>query len=303
MNPHIEAVANFAQEHVASRDIDPVYPVARYLQRSYGRERALWHSLVYVAYYNIASAETAFNPLCEWLYADWTVSDAILKLPTGTERRNLRTAQKMMIHLSALAECSEEYGGFDNWLRDGLGSDAYANWNALDERLQVPWGNGRWASYKTREVLWKVNDFPLAAPDTGMANSSGPRDGLAVIFPTSAEWTGNDPNTINQLETLAWWLRDELASAHEVDLPIEELETVLCDYHALIEGRYYVGHDIDQMLEQTLADTVYPDARRRVLEAREATLPHEYLGELNGWWSVDRERKHAFRDERRLMVR
>jgi hypothetical protein len=302
VNLHIEAVANFAREHVASRDIDPVYPVARYLQRTFGRERALWHSLVYVAYYNIASCETAFDALSNWLWADVPVNEALLKLPTGTERRNLRTAQRMMVHLSSLAECSE-LGGFDRWLREGLGPDAYANWNLLDERLQTPWGNGRWASYKTREVLWKVNDFPLAAPDTGMANSSGPRDGLAVIFPQSAEWTGNDPNTIGQLEALAWWLRDELQVRWEVNLPIEELETVLCDYHALVEGRYYVGHDIDQMLEQTTNDGVGREARERILEARAATLPHAYLGELNGWWGVDSDRKRTYRDERVLLVR
>ena len=49
---------------------------------------------------------------------------------------------------------------------------------------------------------------------------------------------------------------------------IEQVETILCDFHALAEGRYYVGHDIDQMQEQL--DRARALLRNHLAESEEA---------------------------------
>ena len=85
-------------------------------------------------------------------------------------------------------------------------------------------------------------------------------------------------------------LRERLA-AMGVPLSWERLETVLCDFHSMVKGRYYVGHDIDQMLEQ--AEKAPPAIRDLILAARAATLPERYLGEVQGWSGVSDQLVYA----------
>ena len=59
-------LATFARGEVRSRDIDPVYPVLRWLEREDDDEVALWRSLVYVGFYNIASSTSKTRRLA-WI--------------------------------------------------------------------------------------------------------------------------------------------------------------------------------------------------------------------------------------------
>ena len=93
---------------------------------------------------------------------------------------------------------------------------------------------------------------------------------------------------------MAQVIKRELADSYGVDLPWSQLETVLCDFHSLERGHYYVGHDIDQMLEAVNRPEVDPEVRHLILRARQATLPHRYLGELQGWDGVDKQRRVAY---------
>lgn len=310
----IEQLAAFSREHVASGDIDPIYPVLGHLLGESGRDSdsSLWRTFVYLAYYNIASSETAL-PMLMPDGEGWP--EEVLRLPTATERRGLRGGAPMATHLRSLLYCAADYGSIREWVWAEVArphSNAsrvltemtrLRNWDKLDGVLTAVHGNGRWASYKAREVLWKVNGLPLNAPDTGMANSTGPRDGLALFVPEAAAITGNAEWHIAELEDMAWMLRDILAEAHGVDLGIEQLETCLCDFKAMAHGRFYIGHDTDHMLEQLLHPTCSPVARDRILEARAATLPHAYLGELHGATGVDKGRNKAFTDTGVILAR
>lgn len=280
----VEDLAGFARAHLASRDIDPVYPVLSYLSRStlpdvpraVHEDMAVLRSLVYVAFYNIASSET-FGQHPAMHYDD----DApIFRLPTGTERRALRGGHPMARHLADVFRLAREHGSFTAWLRsEGDG------WNDVRAAVELAWGNGRWASYKTAEVLQKVNGWPLVAPDMGNYGSSGP---LATLRRFYVLPDGQSAEAVAAADEAAEALRDILYVGYGVSLGIEELETVLCDFGSMLKGHFYVGHDIDHMLEQTLHPTVPAVVRDRIWAARAATLPHAYLGELNGWSGVDK---------------
>jgi hypothetical protein len=69
---------------------------------------------------------------------------------------------------------------------------------------------------------------------------------------------------------------------------------VLCDFNSTRKGHYYVGHDIDQMLAQIKAAGLSPDDERLLLDIRREVFPADYLGELNGWDGVDKDRRKVY---------
>lgn len=288
----MKALAAFARLHVSSGDIDPAYPVIGWIERDLelDDDAAIWHTLVYVAYYNLTSAVELWQ---DW---DWLLealkahvlsgySDGPLKLSTGTERRGLRGGRNMALHLLDLQRVHGLYGSWG----EALGARGM-KWAGIMEQVDGIHGNGRWAAYKVAEMLQAVHGWPISAPDMGNDDSSGPVAGLKLVYPDL------DLRTVAALDAAADALRDRLSYDHDVQLPWSQLETVLCDWHAMCEGRYYVGHDIDQQLEQVMKPNVPGSVRETILRARAATLPHAYLGELepNRWHSVDKQRKVAY---------
>jgi Alpha-glutamyl/putrescinyl thymine pyrophosphorylase clade 2 len=269
--------ARFHRIQVASRDIDPVYPVYRQLAADLGltaedRTRLV---LLHVAYYHAGSALAALDG------AHW-------RLPCGTERRGHRDDRQLRRHLDGLAQAGAQPGGYTAFLRPRAGS-----WDALTARLRELPGNGRWAAYKAAEMLQKVCGYAVTAPDMGHAHSSGPRHGLALLYPGIPE--GNSPADIARLDAIS------AALAAGLPAPVEEAETTLCDFHAMHGGRYYPGHDIDVMLAQLIA--VQSGLTAAFLAARRAVLPPAYLGEIHGWSGVDRGRCRAYRDTGQIRER
>jgi hypothetical protein len=277
-------------------DVDPVYPVLREVGEllDLDGEARLWLTFLHVAYYHLGSALAAF----EATGGKVAMPPADLVLPTGTERRAHRDHRQLRAHMRSLVDTIDSYGGVIAWLGGaayGTGS-SQDRWSAVSSAVTRVHGNGRWAAFKTGEMLAAVNGLPLAAPDMGHANSSGPRHGLACLYPDVP--TGNQPDTLAALDKLSL---AHLAALHEAGLPgtLETAETTLCDWHAVTEGRYYIGHDIDQMLDQlrkspTRLDGVALIARGRSFE------PH-LLGEVSGWPGVRKPLNRLYRDTGRLL--
>lgn len=271
----------FHHLHIATHDIDPVYPVLDHLATHHlnlSAEDRVRIVFTHVAYYHLGSALSA------WATSSGDFRAMPHNLPTGTERRAHRDQPKLRRHLDHLADIATAEGGLLPWLARNIDpTSPTRTWtNITDHCLMRVIGNGRWASYKTGEMLTDVAHLPLAAPDMGHAHSSGPRHGLTLLYPALATLTDNSPTTINRLNTVSATLASSLGT------PIEKAETSLCDFNSLVKGRYYPGHDIDHMLHQLhqVPSPLTPAA----LAARAATLPHPYLGELHDWDGVDRTR-------------
>lgn len=278
--------ARFHGLALESRDVDPVYPVLRALAVAQGLTpedvtRLVMH---HVAFYHLGSA-----------LAYYTGERG--KLPTGVERRGHRDPKQLNRHLAALRAVERQPGGYTGHLATGLPADPYAAWGVLMGRLLALHGNGRWAAYKSAEMLWKVCDYPVAAPDMGHAYSSGPRKGLALL---TAVPEGNSATAVGELDGISEYLCGWLAGLGHA-APVEEVETTLCDFHSLYKGNYYVGHDIDQMLRQLL--DVQSSLTKQALAARGAALPWWYLGEVRGWAGVDRDRRTFYRRTGQIAIR
>lgn len=275
MNPNF---ARFVELQLESRDMDPVYPVLRARVADFDLADRVRYCLLYCAYYHLGSAELAFRGLRG-------------PRPTGIERRGLRSQEAMDRHLTALQPFMDPFT-YMSRLTDGFGADPVRNYYQLrDYTLLSPaaggsgiWGNGRWASYKTAEVLIEVCDLNAVVADMGNEGSSGPRQGLEVLFGRTFSTT--------EADEAGWALQQEFAESGVALPTIAQIETALCNWHSLVRGRYYSGHDIDEMQEHIDIGGWGDELRQARLHA----LPAFTLGELNGWHGVDRARMTAYRD-------
>jgi hypothetical protein len=260
-----------------TQDIDPVYPVMRSLTTDWTPDQRAWLVLLHVGYYHLGSALFAHHAYPEPRGTFATKID-LARLPCATERRGHRSPLKLVSHWWSLLTAIETYGGPYALL-------CAPSWAELTERLVSIKGNGRWAAYKAAEMAQKVLDVPIEPPDAAHADSSGPRHGLAIVV--GPQPVDNSVDTIRQLDKVTTRLAEEIG---ETDLGY--VETSLCDFGSLAAGRYYLGHDIDQMLAQLYQ--VPSRLTAPALFARRATLPQAYLGELHGWVGVSPDRKKMF---------
>lgn len=298
----------FSNFHLQSEDIDPVYPVLRVLQRGMDTETQLWHSFLYVAWYNLASSHHVY---LRYPKPDEAVLEYLedKKFSTGVERRNFRGVGRIVPHIqSYLEEIShwDSQGAFYMAEADPEATELeelHANWRAINDQVRSIHGNGRWAGYKHCEVLRRVNDLPLEAPDMGNQHSSGPRQGLNRFYGVVE---GEGPEAIEILDAMGIDLQRKMAKAG-VELDIEHLETVLCDWNSVAKGKYYVGHDIDhlqhQIEEAESKGLLKPQEAQILWDARKKALPNQFLGELNGWHGVDRNRQKAYVNRGEIVIR
>lgn len=291
----------FGVEHIVSRDIDPAYPVLDWVYSilDLSDEQALWFTVLYLGYYNLPSALIAFNRYPE---PCWGVDPETAVLSCATERRGLRGG-RVNEFLAGMHNVAMLDGARP--LTDYLaaGSDAgmpVGNYLRLWDRLQLVPHIGRWAAFKLLEILRKVHGMALLAPDMRLEYCSGPRRGLCLLLGLPDEMQARV--STYQLNLAAISLQSELGRL-ELEADFETLETILCDFHSLYRGHYYVGHDIDAMQAQIEASPLDAAGRSLLYRARASALPEAYLGELNGWSGVDAARKRAYRDSGTIVTR
>lgn len=270
---------------VACGDIDPVYPVLRNVAETWGldEEARAWLVFSHVVWYHTGSTFAGFrrasSPTELPRDGEGLWRSGLLELPCETERRGHRPKQPLINHLLGLRAAMPD--GAWTWAQEAISaaSSPTEGWVQLNDALVGLVGNGRWAAYKTAEMLQKVCDLPVAAADAGHKHSSGPRKGLALLHPNIPAF--NDPLSIVELDLMT----EELAL--ELDEPdIAQVETSLCDFNSLAKGRYYLGHDIDSMQHALLSVSGSPI---EAWEAREAVFDQKYLGEFGGWQGVRKD--------------
>lgn len=273
----------FGRELIRSQDVDPLYPVLKELERGMSEEQALWFTFLYMTFYNVGSATAAYHilptPDCR---------APLPKLDIATERRNLRGG-KVRPHLDHYLALVLRHGSQKAFSQQGWGMDWERNYEAFWRTAQTIWQNGRWAAFKWSEILKKVHGWHLAAPDMRMEFCSGPKAGLMDMFNLT-----RDPGVM-MLNEYGEILRD-CAARQGLDIPDwETLETVLCNFHSLRNGRYYIGHDIDE-LQAVIEHSPLTVNQRAWLYAARGVLPAEYRGELNGWQGIDKAANRLYRD-------
>jgi len=285
----------FAELHKISGDIDPVYPVLRKVHelRNNSQEQSIWHALLYVTWYNLGSAEKVLQ---RWpLPSPVVMEEAGLighiswgGLKTGVERRGFRGKDNekpfQMIN-GLLASVWKNYRTLEEWLTETTKPGGRLGWQRLYIDFQGYPGNGTWAAYKWCDLTKNVLGYKITSPDIGLGGggrNAGPVPGLSLMSGEPWERCARDEEFQEQF----------YREAREDGLPwdgLEEMETCLCDFNSTYKGTYYLGHDIDKQMEDIR------DCPKEYWEARRLSFHPEYLGEIQGWDGVRKDRKPKFK--------
>lgn len=286
----------FHEIQVECRDMDPAYPVLNDVCRALDldTEHRLWLVLLFTSYYHLGSALAALPDATDPKWALRAVQD----LPCATERRGHWYRPRLERHLKAVQELAQQSGGLAQWFLSDLHGTPEENWKQVQHRAGLLPGNGRWASFKTTELIQQVIGPDVAAPDMQHAHSSGPRKGLGLLFANLP--ADNDPASIALLDAFSRQLVQDMRR-RGLKVSVETAETSLCDFHSMVSGRYYPGRDIDQMqLQLASVPSVFDPYAWR---ARRRVLPEHYLGEVTGRNGIDRQAMVAYRTTGRIPVR
>ena len=288
----LDDLTEFAGHMISSWDLDPVYPVLHGLVAPLPFNQQVWHTYLYLAYYNVVSARRAFL-LCPEPDELPGVCD---EFPCATERRNLRGG-KVREHVRGMLRATK---GDPCRLFAGLDDEhGVLAGMQLTARVEAIPGNGRWASYKWGDLSRYVLGVPVEADGMGADGATGPCDGMGVLF-GMPRTQARSKQMVQAWEDRAVNLADELTGRLGYRVQVDQIETLLCDFHSLVDGAYVVGHDIDLMLWNLLridrADELTQQAFDDVMAARHEALPHAYLGELHGWDRPDPARMRAYKE-------
>jgi hypothetical protein len=290
----------FGEALVRTKDVDPIYPLLKEVIRSRGldREQAHWLVYLYLTFYNTSSAWKVFRELPDWragtgpfIWKSWEqVHRPQLKI--NIERRGMRGG-KWVEALDKFCQHMRDYPAIESFLRTVSpwvpGSlpgprSPEQDYLTLWDRLQTIPYVGRWACFKWLDLLQHVMDFPIRAPDMRLAYCSGPRQALEELYVGETS-NRQDPAYITWLDGLGNDLRARL-DGMGLSLTFDLLETVLCNYHSLCAGRYYVSHDLDENLSDTLTGIGDPEPW---MAARKAIFDPRLLGEVGGWTGVRKD--------------
>jgi len=302
----------FSKVYVEIGDADPMYPVIKRVCDHFDMdtEQRVEFCFWYMAWYNLRSAIQAYlddGKSCENIGPDQA------KFTIKLERRGLRGGTNIRKHWDSQCEQVRKAGGWLRWVEQGgwqTKQDSamvmdYQQWNWLcaSRTIQQVWNNGRWAAYKGCELLEKVCGLPLRAPDMGHADSSNPRKALNLLFSGMPAQDDNSKSAIKTLDDASLDLMQQAEGVYGVELggDLALLETCCCGFYSLHRGDYYLGCDIDLMLEVAMEQD--DKVRSIILGAREGIFPDEYLGEKHGWSIHDKPRLRVYRDTGDIVVR
>jgi hypothetical protein len=280
---------------VITGDIDPMYPVLLELSDIWrlDYDQRAWLVFLHVAWYHPGSTLAAFQrvPNLDALPRTYDDLDAagLLSLPTGTERRGHRSKDALAKHLIRAGDVLRAAGGYLPWVEQGRDEfEGTLGWTRTFDWLTNLPGNGRWAAYKSVEMLQKVAALPIEAADAGHRFSSGPRKGLADL---GLDVPGNGAAAVRELDDVTAALAADIGESD-----IAQVETSLCDFHSLVSGHYYLGHDIDAMLDAFLSERLPAGSvTQAAWDARIAAFDDALLGEHNGWTGVRRDLNTRYR--------
>mgnify|MGYP001449046594 CR=1 FL=1 len=293
---HIADFAAFGRAMIVNGDIDPQFWVLRalYTNQRFDLNMALWYSAVYLVFYHLGSATKAWQLYPQPMMIrkkDWDPKIAFFK-----QRRNLRAnnddARKQLNELMKRSD-----GDLAGWVMSAAGVGGEEGWTLAREQIGSLHQHGPWSSYKWCDMLKFVHRLPITAPDIGNkpGATAGPIAGLATLLGVERKTVANDLQLPRDL------LKCVVEEHGMPAIGLDHLESVLCDYQSLRNGRYYVGHDIDRDLSQLLSSDVRDETWWLLWRARKRIFDRRLLGEVNGWDGPRNALKTAYRDRERLI--
>lgn len=270
-----------------------------------GPGERVWRAGLYGAPYSVLTSEAL------WLHWPWGdafdapaeditkwIADHWDGFHVRTERRMVRTPKRM-------AECILSYrawamSGEPQRLRIAQSTmsdkEAYDAW--YDSIIKNVKFFGRYITIRVVEFLRRYAGAKAELYDIRSIGGESPVRCLSLLYPEHSEGL-----LVRKSGTLAESLATDLLERVQETLPEVGhyvLAAMLCEYREAYEDRHqYPARTIDQELQYLMGpkgDYWYPIHETRLWEARLATIPHEALGEVNGWNGIRHDLSRWLRD-------
>lgn len=234
----------FSRALIESKDVDPTYGFIRKLLDELGyktRQERQWFVLVYTTFYSLKSA-IQLTQYLPWGYfndkefRELRLSKAVNSF--GIERRGNVRAVDNQIKMFRRIIPKIEKDDFD------YRSNPHFRQNIM---TTIPM-HGAWSSYKIAEVFEKSLGYEaLTISDLGIDNkdinsNDGPIGGLKWLY-------GREYNVDFDESFKGVWNRFGVNLAEAWGVDIGEVESVLCKWHKIKTGNYYIGYDIHEFTE------------------------------------------------------
>ena len=286
--------ARFGRAMILSGDIDPQFPVLRSLYNTLELDRntALWFTCIYLLYYHLGSAVQAWK--------QYPKPDIIRKkewnydLPYFKQRRCFRGNEYARDQINTLVTLSN--GDLVSWIDNLVSNNREKSWTRIREAVsELPY-HGPWSSYKFCDMMKFVHSYPITAPNIGTkpGATAGPIAGLNSL--TGLDWKECANDSQLHLDLLQMVI-DRGAPVNGLD----QLESMLCDYQSLINGKYYVGHDIDRDQAQLELERIRNPVLDILWGARYHIFDKRLLGEIGGWSEVRSHLNGVYKNRRRII--
>jgi hypothetical protein len=286
----LKDIISLTHKAMETGDFDPMYPMLEYLCVGMDMEESIWYAMCYVGHYSIASGA--------WCFYDHPKQVLELKwsYPLRFQRRNLYPSDEYERHWYSLWTMKQKYGSLAKWLERGMTGEGDKDFYWVNKCVQEVRGNSRWAGMKLAEVL-KYTTWPHINPcDMCHKYSASPRKGLGLFYDDPG---GSSDAVIEYLDACGEHIRT-IVSARigrtRWELGIAEMESCLCDFKGMYNGKFYSGNCADVVLA-TLTDSGAPQkVLDPIYEARSKLFDHRVLGEYSGWEGVDKKRKSLYQN-------
>lgn len=274
MKPNTDLLKDFfiySQAELASNDIAPWADLFRviYEEELLPRADAWWLTTLYNTYDRTDSAWRYYQ---RWpSLARWNVDPR--KADAASHQLYPRTGERRNLHggsvLRRLQSYSDILGEQDplTWLCQSLDYDSPgADFATLTLQMRQVWGVGRQAAFEWAEFAGKVIGLPIDAADGQFYESSGPRQSIERMYNAGNKMTEDELN----------WAANDLQarlSLEGMDVPFVDLETMVCDFNVMRNGRYFVGRHLTALRGEVQGFEMLEYAFSKVVPKEWADVP------------------------------
>lgn len=268
---------------VTTKDFDTEHPTIIQMMENEGIDRqsdeGIWWTLTYMAHYDEGSALAVCRSSDPFKFPKH-----VTRWPIAKNRRNLYGG-RIKRHYLALVRAKQNA---KDWPYHNFEGDPKSDWSTLYNNLRAVWGNGRFGTYTTADMLHKVNQLPVEVMDMDNQGSTGPAKGLRHLF----GYSGNEHLVMDRLAEQCF--KYSIQHSPQLDYTTIDkgvIESVLCNYSGICRSVFYPGRNIDRQQDRLIKiESMGVDADV-LWEARHQVFNHKHLGEFNGWVGVDPNRK------------
>lgn len=215
----------YSRSMIFLNDIDPVYPLLKQIIKKEGfdpEKAVFWYSYFY-----------SIESMVKYLRNEIDFTEAKYGIERG------RTPQ---VRVTENKNKTVNAWNSRNW--DQIAREC-RNGREFAERVkEIPFF-GHWVSYKITEIFAETLDYKNLKPNdmnlenADLSKTSGPTGGLRVLYGMDEVF---DKSIVPEWEDLG----RTLAARWNID--IGEVESLLCKFYKVVDGRYVIGKDVNEFI-------------------------------------------------------